>query len=408
MTDRSSHDSHNSHGAHDPHNSHQPVTVLLVDDQPIVAEAVRRMLAPESDIAFHYCQDPTLAISQANSLQPTVILQDLVMPELDGLTLVKFFRANPATREVPLIVLSTKEEPIVKAEAFSVGANDYLVKLPDRLELVARVRYHSKGYIAQLERNEAYRALAESRRLLADEVAEAAKYVRSLLPAPLTDGPVRVDWRFVPSTQLGGDSFSYHWLDDDHFAIFLLDVSGHGVGSSLMSVSALNILRSQALPNTDFRDPGQVLAGLNLAFEMEHHDNKFFTIWYGVYRPATRQLTFAGGGHPPGLLLSDPSQPELSLSLLESQGPMIGMLPDEEFETGTIEVPAASRLLIFSDGVFEIDKPDDTMWKFEDFVEYLRTIPPGEPLMDRLLRHAQTLHGSDQLSDDYSIVQAEF
>ena len=81
----------------------------------------------------------------ANELAPTVILQDLVMPEIDGLTLVKFFRANPATREVPMIVLSTKEEPIVKAEAFSVGANDYLVKLPDRLEMIARIRYHSKG-----------------------------------------------------------------------------------------------------------------------------------------------------------------------------------------------------------------------------------------------------------------------
>ncbi|MCL4203943.1 MAG: SpoIIE family protein phosphatase [Pirellulaceae bacterium] len=384
------------------------ITVLLVDDQPIVAEAVRRMLAPESDVALHYCQDPTRAIAEANTLQPTVILQDLVMPDLDGLTLVKFFRANPATREVPLIVLSTKEEPTIKAEAFGVGANDYLVKLPDRLELVARVRYHSKGYIAQLERNEAYRALAESRRLLADEVAEAAKYVRSLLPAPLTDGPVRVDWRFVPSTQLGGDSFSYHWLDDDHFALFLLDVSGHGVGSSLMSVSALNILRSQALPHTDFRDPGQVLAGLNAAFDMEHHDNKFFTIWYGVYRPVTRQLTFAGGGHPPGLLLSRSAQQGLSLTPLESQGPMIGMLPDEEFPTQTVELPPAAKLLIFSDGVFEIDRADGTMWTFEDFQEYLATLPPDAPLMDRLLQHAQALHGSDQLTDDFSIVQAEF
>jgi phosphoserine phosphatase RsbU/P len=408
MTDPPSHNSQNSHNSYGSHRSHRPVTVLLVDDQPIVAEAVRRMLAPESDITLHYCQDPTQAIAKANSLQPTVILQDLVMPELDGLTLVKFFRANPATREVPLIVLSTKEEPTIKAEAFGIGANDYLVKLPDRLELVARVRYHSKGYIAQLERNEAYRALAESRRLLADEVAEAAKYVRSLLPPPLTDGPVRVDWRFIPSTQLGGDSFSYHWLDDDHFALFLLDVSGHGVGSSLMSVSALNILRSQALPNTDFRDPGQVLAGLNTAFDMEHHDNKFFTIWYGVYRPATRQLTFAGGGHPPGLLLSRSAPQGLSLTPLESQGPMIGMLPDEVFEMQTIELPPTARLLIFSDGVFEIDRTDGTMWKFEDFLEYLPTIPPDAPLMDHLLQHAQTLHGSDQLTDDFSIVQAEF
>ena len=110
------------------------------------------------------------------------------MPEIDGLTLVKFFRANPQTREVPLIVLSTKEEPIIKAQAFAIGANDYLVKLPDKLEMIARIRYHSKGYIAQLERNEAYRRLAESQKQLADEVAQAAKYVCSLLPEPIRQG----------------------------------------------------------------------------------------------------------------------------------------------------------------------------------------------------------------------------
>src|SRR5512136_80538 len=87
-----------------------PITVLLVDDQAIIAEAVRRMLAAESDICFHYCSDPTKAIEHANAIGPTVILQDLVMPEVDGLTLVKFFRANPKTRDIPLIVLSTKEE----------------------------------------------------------------------------------------------------------------------------------------------------------------------------------------------------------------------------------------------------------------------------------------------------------
>ena len=124
------------------------ITVLLVDDQAIIGEAVRRMLATESDIEFHHCSDPTQALATANAIRPTVILQDLVMPDVDGLTLVKFFRANPATRDVPMIVLSSKEEPATKAEAFALGANDYVVKLPDRLELIARIRYHSRGYIA--------------------------------------------------------------------------------------------------------------------------------------------------------------------------------------------------------------------------------------------------------------------
>src|SRR4029077_11269473 len=127
--------------------------------------------------------------------------------------------------------------------------------------LVARIRYHSRGYLALQQRNEAYHRLAESRQQLAGEINEAAKYVQSLLPPPLTTGPVRTDWRFVPSMDLGGDSFGYHWLDDDRCALYLLDVSGHGVGASLMSVSAMTVLGSQSEANVDFRNPTQVLDG---------------------------------------------------------------------------------------------------------------------------------------------------
>jgi PAS domain S-box-containing protein len=139
-----------------------PITVLLVDDQPLIGEAVRRMLATEEDILFHYCSDPFQAIQQATETAPTVILQDLVMPEIDGLLLLRFFRANAATRDIPMIVLSAKEEAQLKAEAFAAGANDYLVKLPDAVELIARIRYHSKAYINLLQRDEAYLAMQES------------------------------------------------------------------------------------------------------------------------------------------------------------------------------------------------------------------------------------------------------
>lgn len=150
----------------------EAAVVLLVDDQAIVGHAVGQMLAPESDIRLHFCQDPARAIATANEIRPTVILQDLVMPEIDGLTLLKYFRANAATRETPMIVLSSKEEPTTKAQAFALGASDYLVKLPDRIELVARIRHHSRGYRAQLERDEAFARLAELNRDLERKVAE--------------------------------------------------------------------------------------------------------------------------------------------------------------------------------------------------------------------------------------------
>ena len=119
-----------------PRPGSESAVVLLVDDQPIVGHAVRQMLAPEADIQLHFCQDPLKAIALANELQPTVILQDLVMPEVDGLTLLKFFRANAQTRETPMIVLSSKEEAATKAQAFALGAREVKVKPTDFTELV--------------------------------------------------------------------------------------------------------------------------------------------------------------------------------------------------------------------------------------------------------------------------------
>jgi len=135
--------------------------VLLVDDQMMVAEGIRRMLVDETDIAFHYCNDPNQAVSMATEIKPTVILQDLILPDIDGYTLLKAYRANEATRNIPVIVLSTKEGPEDKSLAFERGANDYLVKLPDRIELIARIRAHSKSYLAQTQRDEAFQALRD-------------------------------------------------------------------------------------------------------------------------------------------------------------------------------------------------------------------------------------------------------
>ena len=145
----------------DSQNEGQRAVVLLVDDQPMVAEAVRRMLADDASIEFHYCEHPTKAIDEATRIRPTIILQDFVMPDMDGITLVKHYRANSVTANIPVIMLSTKEDPRDKSLAFSVGANDYLVKLPDKIELVARIKAHSSSFVTQLERDDAYRKLQE-------------------------------------------------------------------------------------------------------------------------------------------------------------------------------------------------------------------------------------------------------
>jgi sigma-B regulation protein RsbU (phosphoserine phosphatase) len=381
------------------------IRVLLIDDQAMVGETVRRMLAPEADIVFQFCQDPTKALPLAAEWSPTVILQDLVMPEVDGLALVRFFRAHPKLKDIPLIVLSSKEEAVTKAEAFALGANDYLVKLPDRIELVARIRYHSKGYINLLQRNEAYQALLKSQQELANDVARAAEYVISLLPEPISNGDVTTAWRYVPCATLGGDCFGYHWIDDDHFALYLLDVCGHGVGSALLSVSALNVLRSQSLPDVDFRDPVAVLGGMNADFQMERQNGLYFTLWYCVYCRSAKRLRYASGGHPPALLFDDSH----FSSQLMTRNFFIGGFPKVDFLAAEIEVPANSRLYVFSDGVYEVDRPDGTMWTIEELQDYLsRPVAESGSEIEALYRTLQEMHARDVLDDDFSLVRVDF
>ena len=175
--------------------------------------------------------------------------------------------------------------------AFAFQYRTAVIEVEAKLELE-----HQKTNAALIERNETLAQLNE-------ELAEAADYVKNMLPKPINEGPVKTDWRFIPSTSLGGDAFGYHWIDGDHFAIYLLDVSGHGVGAALLSVSVMNALRSQTLPETDFKDSKQVLESLNIAFPGEENNDMFFTMWYGVYNKSTRELTYASGGHPPAIFI---------------------------------------------------------------------------------------------------------
>jgi two-component system chemotaxis family response regulator WspR len=225
--------------------------VLLVDDQPIVAEAVRRMLVDEPDMEFHYCADPREALQTAREISATVVLQDLVMPDVDGLTVVRSFRVHPEAQITPIIVLSTRDHPLDKSAAFSAGATDYLVKLPDKIELVARIRAHSKSYLAQVQRDEAYKSLRAMKRQL-EETNEALRQM-SIVDA-LTgianrrrfDEVLENEWA---RAQRLGTEISIVLIDIDHFKLYN-DTCGHLLGDECLRKVA-TALHGTALRPTD-------------------------------------------------------------------------------------------------------------------------------------------------------------
>jgi two-component system, chemotaxis family, response regulator WspR len=225
------------------------VTVLLVDDQAMVGEAIRRMLAPHKNIAFQYCADPAKAVEIARHGKPTTILQDLVMPGVDGLTLVRQYREDPSLKDVPIIVLSTKEEPAIKSASFAAGANDYLVKLPDAIELIARIRHHSKAYSNQLQRDEAYRALHESQQKLVETNAALERLTHvdgltGLSNRRFVDQYADTEWKRAVRDQ---GSLSILMLDVDHFKRYN-DTYGHLAGDEVLKQVAAAIRRSCRRP----------------------------------------------------------------------------------------------------------------------------------------------------------------
>ena len=211
------------------------VAVLLVDDQAIIGEAIRRALASEADISFRYCADGNRAIEVAREAQPTVILQDLVMPGIDGMTLVKQYRADPATHDVPIIVMSTKDDATIKSAAFTAGANDYLVKVPDAVELIARIRYHSRSYLNLVQRNEAYKALRQSQQRLLEINLELQRMTNQdgmtgLANRRYFDEYVSGEWKRGQRTQT---PLSLMMVDVDDFKKYN-DTYGHVAGDDVL------------------------------------------------------------------------------------------------------------------------------------------------------------------------------
>ena len=265
------------------------------------------------------------------------------------------------------------------------------------------------GVVVEDELAEKNIKLEQMHALLKEELENAAKYVVSILPPPLNQD-LTTEWRFIPSLDLGGDSFGYHWIDDQHFACYLLDVCGHGVGPALLSVSVINTLRSGALSNVDFKNPSDVLEKLNEMYQSEDGNIMFFTVWYGVFDLVDRTLTYASGGHPPSILFSRGDEGDNPKSLrLMTKNPAIGLMPGLPYSSQSCQVETGSSLFIFSDGVFELFKQNGDLLSFNEFVTYLeRMFLEGGYSLDSLVADLQALQGSVDFQDDFSILRVAF
>lgn len=373
--------------------------ILVIDDDPTIRLVIEKILQKQGYEVI-LANDGQQGIELANQLQPALIICDWIMPSLDGLEVCRRVRANPALATTFFILLTSRGEVSDRVTGLNTGADDFLAKPVDISELQARV--HAGLRLHQLTQD-----LRRQKQLLEAELLEAADYVRSLLPPPMS-GAVNIEARFIPCRQLGGDCFDYFWLDPDYLVIYLLDVSGHGLGSALPSSLVLNLLRSHSLPSVNFYQPHDVLTGLNEAFQMSHQNQKYFTIWYGVYNQVKRQLTYASAGHPPAILLDPNPNGNVNVHRLVTPSVPIGILPEVTYSSDRLTIPANSKLYIFSDGIYEAGQMSaHSTWSLDAFVQLLIELE-AQTSLDAILNHVHHSSGIETFDDDLSLLQVAF
>ena len=376
-------------------------TIMVVDDEPSLSDPLIQQLRRDGYECVQFT-DGNEALLYLEQHPCMIVLLDVLMPALSGRKVLERIKASKTFGDTPVIMTAQRHELDHIAGSIHEGAEDFLAKPYNPTIVRARVASSmERRQLRELEKR-TFQALVKSQKQLADELAEAAEYVTSLLPEKLTS-PVATDWRYIPSSQLGGDSFGYHWVDNDHLAFYLLDVCGHGVGAALLSVSVLNFLRSVALPGDEARDPALVLSRLNSTFPMEGHNDMYFSVWYGVYNARSGELDYCSGGHPPALLCS-PGQPVRTLS---SGGTVIGALNYSQYRTGRVTIPSGSQLYLFSDGAYEIGRPGAEMMTHHEFAEFVGEIK-GPERLETILSAIREQHGSREFEDDFSIMEFRF
>ncbi|ELR98478.1 SpoIIE family protein phosphatase [Gloeocapsa sp. PCC 73106] len=379
------------------------IKILIIDDDPTIQIILRRILAPEG-YQILVASSGTEGVEIAHEHRPALIICDWIMPGMTGLDVCSKIKLNPKLSATFFILLtsieSTEENKVIGLDA---GCDDFLCKSVMRKhhELKARVRSGLRVYYLHQE-------LQREKQHLEAELEEAAEYVSSILPEPLNLETAKINTRFIPSRQLGGDSFDYYWLDPENLAIYLLDVSGHGLKAAFPSLSILNLLRSRSLNKVDFYHPREVLAGLNKTFPMTQRNQQYFTIWYGVYNLRKNRLTYSSAGHPPAILIYTNHQGLIQEKRLTTQGFAIGFFPSAEYREEICYISAQSKLYIFSDGIYEIEQSQGVLWGLEEFILTLKNHYNSQQNLDELLEEVRLINAKDDFADDLSIIQIDF
>jgi sigma-B regulation protein RsbU (phosphoserine phosphatase) len=357
--------------------------VMVVDDTEANIDILLETLADEYKVLV--ATDGESALEDIQKSPPDLILLDIMMPGIDGYEVCQKLKEMEITRNIPVIFLTALKEEGEEARGLGLGAVDYITK-PFNPELVkARVRNHldlkrHRNHLEELvekrtqeiaERQRVEYQLRAAKEKIESELNIAAQIQRSILPSTFPAFPEHREFdlyaMMVPAREVGGDFYDFFFVDDDHLALIIADVSDKGVPAALFMMISRTIFRSMAKQH---KSPSQVLAETNDLLCEGNDTGMFVTAFLAFYHLPTGRLTYCNGGHNPALLFG-PN--DVCRELTCKHGTALGVRPGQSYEQYVDRLEAGQILILYTDGVTEASSPDDELFGMDRFTRLVRS-----------------------------------
>jgi phosphoserine phosphatase RsbU/P len=388
---------------------HAAPHVLVVDDGAGNRHLLGRILAADG-VRTSFAADGEAALDAAQAEPPDLVLLDVLMPGLDGFEVFRRLKQQPATADVPVIFLTSLERPEDKLRGLQMGAVDWVAKPFDPAEVRARVANQVRVRRLQRSLQRANAELQARQTLLDADLRAAAAIQHSLLPRSAPVCPAfELAWRFVPCESVGGDIFHVVPLGRDRFALWVLDVCGHGVPAAMVTVSVAQSLSAHAGllagPDGEPVPPGTVLQRLDREYPFERFE-RHATVACVLLDAAAGRLTSSVAAAPAPLLVRRDGVVER----LDAGGSVIGLGGAVPFEEQSVTLQAGDRLVLVTDGVLECEAPDGAVFGEERLARFLadHRDEPLQAACDALLAELSDFAGDRPARDDVTLLALDF
>ncbi|MFT7245387.1 MAG: sigma-B regulation protein RsbU (phosphoserine phosphatase) [Candidatus Azotimanducaceae bacterium] len=380
--------------------------ILAVDDTPENLDVVKGILVGEYTVkvAVH----GKVALKIAESQSPDLILLDIMMPEIDGYEVCRQLKANPATRDIPVIFLTAKGETADEAEGFNLGAADYILKPVNPPLLKARVKTHLALKQNMNELQAAYAVINEQKQRMQQELNVGRDIQMSMVPDTFPAFPDRDEFDIhallLPAREIGGDFYDYFFVDRNKLCICVGDVSGKGVPAALFMAVAKTMIKSTAVED---HSPASIITRVNDEISVDNPSSMFITLFLGMLDVITGEFRYTNAGHPYPYIKRSDGRID---TLLKLHGPVVGAVDGLAYGEESIYLEKNDQLLIFTDGITEAMDPIDQLYGEPRVVELFESVTTADPksLVAATLASVEAFAGTAEQADDITILAVTY